>query len=98
MKGRVSDEMFRELKGTERNIAEYSKQPVSIIAGMLSGWLWTAEEDKSPARLKLEQLVQTCESLVFIEEILMVRKHHSIVFIFSTHRILFFPNNPLLII
>lgn len=83
MKGRVSDEMFRELKGTERNIAEYSKQPVSMIAGMLSGWLWTAEEDKSPARLKLEQLVQTCESLVFIEEILTVCKHHSLVLIFS---------------
>lgn len=82
MKGRVSDEMFRELKGTERNIAEYSKQPVSIIAGMLSGWLWTAEEDRSPARLRLEQLVQTCESLDLIEEILTVRERHSLVFFF----------------
>lgn len=73
MKGRVSDEMFKELKGTERNIEEYSKQPVSMMTGMLSRWLWTAEEDKSPARVKLEQLVQTCESLVLIEEILGVR-------------------------
>jgi len=70
MKGRVSDEMFRELRGTERNIETYNQVPLSAIAGILSGWLWTAEEDKSPARMKLMQLVETCESLVTIEEIL----------------------------
>ena len=80
LKGKVSDEMFRELRQTERNIAEYMDQPVSIITGMLSAWLGTSEEDTSPARIKLKQLVDTCESLVFVEEILTVRGNSSSLF------------------
>ena len=72
MKGKVSVDMFKELSRTEKNIEEYSKQPVSVLTGMLSGWLFTGEEEKTPARLKLEQLVETCESLVLVEEILGV--------------------------
>jgi hypothetical protein len=72
LKGKVSHEMFVELRQTERHITEYMDKPVSIT-GLLSAWLGTAEEDTSPARIKLKQLVQTCESLVFVEEILTVR-------------------------
>jgi hypothetical protein len=86
MKGRVSDEMFRELRGTERNIETYNQVPLSAIAGILSGWLWTAEEDKSPARMKLMQLVETCESLVTIEEILTVTTLHTPAF--SCHQVI----------
>ena len=69
--------MFRELRQTERNIAAYMDQPVSMITGMLSAWLGMGEEDTSPARIKLKQLVETCESLVFVEEILTVRENSS---------------------
>lgn len=77
MSGRVSDDMFKELRVTERNIIEYNKVPLSAITGFLSGWMLSHQEDDSPARMKLSQLVETCESLVSIEEILTVRKRHS---------------------
>ena len=76
LKGTVSDEMFRELRQTEKNIEAYNAEPISLLSGMLSGWWWTADEEDSPVRRKLVQLVDTCESLMMIEEILTVRCFH----------------------
>ena len=74
--------MFRELRRTERNIREYMDQPVSVFNGMLNTWLGMGEEDMSPARMKLKQLVETCESLVFVEEIITVRETSPVFLLF----------------
>ena len=75
--GKVSDEMFRELRYTGKRLDEYNQIPIDPLtsmlgsAGVLAGWgLLASEGEKNPATLRLEQLRETCESLQTIEEIL----------------------------
>ena len=72
--GKVSDEMFRELRYTGKRLDEYNQIPIDPLTSMLgsaglAGWL-ASDKEKNPATLRLEQLRETCESLQTIEEIL----------------------------
>ena len=78
LSGKVSDEMFRELRYTSRYIDEFSKMSLipmnTLLGSSLSSWLVSDETlDKNPAVMNLRQLRETCESLQTIEEILTVR-------------------------
>lgn len=75
LSGKVSDEMFRELRYTSRYIDEFNKMSLipmnTLLGSSLSSWLVSDETlDKNPAVMNLRQLRETCESLQTIEEIL----------------------------
>jgi len=75
LSGKVSDEMFRELRYTSRYIDEFNKVPLmpmnTLLGSSISSWLVSDETlDNNPAVMNLRQLRETCESLQTIEEIL----------------------------
>ena len=73
LNGKVSDEMFRELRYTAKRLDEYNQIPIDPLASLLSGlglMSPTSQKEKIPQVTRLSQLNQTSESLLTIEEIL----------------------------
>lgn len=73
LNGKVSDEMFRELRYSAKRLDEYIQIPIDPLASLLSGLGLlspTSQKEKSPPVARLSQLNDTCESLLTIEEIL----------------------------
>ena len=73
LNGKVSDEMFRELRYTAKRLDEYNQIPIDPLASLLSGLGLlspTSQKEKIPQVTRLSQLNQTSESLLTIEEIL----------------------------
>jgi hypothetical protein len=73
LNGKVSDEMFRELRYSAKRLDEYNQIPIDPLASLLSGLGLlspTSQKEKSPPVARLSQLNETCESLLTIEEIL----------------------------
>ena len=73
LNGKVSDEMFRELRYTAKRLDEYNQIPIDPLASLLSGlglMSPTSQKETIPQVTRLSQLNQTSESLLTIEEIL----------------------------
>ena len=79
LSGKVSDEMFRELRYSGKRLDEFNQIPIDPLmsvlgasgAKVLSGWGLVANDpSKIPAIARLDQLKDTCESLQTIQEIL----------------------------
>ena len=73
LNGKVSDEMFRELRYTAKRLDEYNQIPIDPLASLLSGlglMSPTSQKEKIPQVTRLSQLNETSESLLTIEEIL----------------------------
>ena len=73
LNGKVSDEMFRELRYTAKRLDEYNQIPIDPLASLLSGLGLlspTSQKEKIPQMTRLSQLNDTSESLLTIEEIL----------------------------
>ena len=59
LNGKVSDEMFRELRYTAKRLDEYNQIPIDPLASLLSGLCLlspTSQKEKIPQVTRLSQL------------------------------------------
>ena len=73
LNGKVSDEMFRELRYTAKRLDEYNQIPIDPLASILYGLgllSASSHNETIPQVTKLSQLNESSENLMTIEEIL----------------------------